>query len=535
MTALIRFTVRNPVLTLLMAAIVLAMGWRSWMDKTVDAIPDVSENQVVVTADWPGRSPQDVEDQVTYPLSTALSGVRGVKEVRSLSGFGFSQVYVVFTEKLRFFKSDTIEDFYQARTRVLEKLPSIQAELPEGVICELGPDATALGQILWYTVDGPYDLATLRSVQDFVVRFELQALPGVAEVAGAGGMVRQYQVDVDPDKLRHYGASVLDVSRAIRRANLDVGAKTIEHAGTEFVLRGLGFIRGLEDLERVPVGYMGPAGFQPAAGAASMSMGGSGRDLLTPPEDAPRAHRPLFVRDVAQISLGPEFRRGALADGAGELVGGVVVMRFGENPREVIGRVRERILAMNDPESGFLPEGVRIRPFYDRTSLIDETVETLEIALAHELWITLLVVGVFLLHLRSSLIVAAGLPLAVLLSFALMEVIGLDSNLMSLTGIAIAIGTMVDMGVVMTENIHRRLEEREEIVPVAKVVEDAAVEVGPALMTAVATTIIGFMPIFFLTDMEGKLFRPLAWTKTFALASAAVTGVLLVPVLSTLR
>lgn len=534
----IRFAVRNPVISLALFAAALALGYRAWTGKTVDAIPDISENQVVVVAEWPGRSPQDVEDQVTYPLSTALAGVRGVREVRSLSGFGFSQVYVIFQEELRLFQKGAVDDFYQSRTRVLEKLPSLAAELPEGVVPELGPDATALGQVFWYTVDGPLDLASLRSLQDYVVRFELQAVPGVAEVASAGGMVRQYQVDVDPDKLRYYGASILDVVRAIRRANLDVGAKTLEHAGSETLLRGLGFIRRLQDVEELPVGFMTRGGFVPAAGgmAAGMPPDGSagmpdGGLAATPGTSEPLPHRPLLVRDLARVELGPEFRRGALADGAGERVGGVVVMRFGENPRDVIAGVREAVLRLNDPASGLLPEGVRVSPFYDRTQLIEETTRTLESALAQELLITLVVVLLFLLHLRSSLIVAVSLPLAVLLAFVLMEGMGVDSNIMSLTGIAIAIGTMVDMGVVMTENVYRRLEEDGGRRPVAAVVEEAAVEVGPALLTAVATTILSFVPIFFLTDVEGKLFRPLAWTKTFALAAAAVTGVLLVPVL----
>ena len=547
-TPLIRFCVRNPVVTLVLTIAGLVWGAWSWTHKTVDAIPDISENQVVVVAEWPGRSPQDVEDQITYPLATALAGVRGVEEVRALSGFGFSQVYVVFEEEIRLFQQDLIEDFYQSRTRVLEKLSSVQELLPEGVVPELGPDATALGQVFWYTVDGPYDLATLRSVQDFVVRYDLQALSGVAEVASAGGMVRQYQVDVDPDKLRHYGVGILDVARAIRRANVDVGAKTIEQAGAEYVLRGVGFIEGIQDIEDTAVGYMTARGFVPVSGVMGMGGGMSPGTMGMPgpeprglpaedgalsgaPIDLERTHRPLLVRDVARVELGPEFRRGALADERGEVVGGVVVMRFGENPRDVIARVHEAILRLNDPANGLLPAGVRITPFYDRTLLIDETVETLETALIHELWITVAVVILFMLHLRSSLIVAAGVPLAVLLAFVAMDLAGVDSNIMSLTGIAIAIGTMVDMGVVMTENVYSKLVERRPDQQVVDVVEEAAVEVGPALVTAVSTTVLSFLPIFYLTDMEGKLFRPLAWTKTFALAAAAITGVLLVPVL----
>jgi Cu(I)/Ag(I) efflux system membrane protein CusA/SilA len=500
MTALVRFAVRNPFITLALTALCVVWGWSAWRDKTVDAIPDISENQTIVQTEWPGRSPQDVEDQITYPLSTALAGVKGVKEIRGLSGFGFSQLYVVFEEDIRFFSKGMVDDFYEARTRVLEKLASVSKDLPDGVVPELGPDATALGQVFWYTIEGPYDAARLRSVQDFVVRYELQTVPGVAEVASVGGMVREYQVDVDPNLLRHHGVSVLAVKRAIREGNLDVGAKTIESAGMESIVRGIGFLKSVEDIEEVVV----------RAGAD---------------------HSPVRVRDIGEVRIGPAFRRGALADHRTEQTGGVVVMRFGANPREVIRGVRDAILRLNDPANGALPEGVRIAPFYDRTQLIDETVETLEHALLLELWITILVVVLFLLHLRSSLIIAATLPIAVLMSFIAMEALGVDSNIMSLTGIAIAIGTMVDMGIVMTENVYSGLVRNQGKRGTAEVVEEAAIEVAPALATAIATTIVSFLPILFLTDMEGKLFRPLAWTKTFALAAAAITGVLVVPVL----
>jgi len=499
MTALVRFSIRNPFITLALTALALGWGYSAWRGKTVDAIPDISENQTIVQTEWPGRSPQDVEDQITYPLSTALAGVKGVKEIRGLSGFGFSQLHIVFEEDLRFFSKGLIDDFYEARTRVLEKLASVSKQLPEGVVPELGPDATALGQVFWYTVEGPADLATLRSVQDFVVRYELQTVPGVAEVASIGGMVREYQVDIDPHRLRHHGVGIMDVVRALRTSNFDVGAKTIEAAGMESIVRGLGFLTGVEDIEEVVVGTA--------------------------------SHTPVRVRDVADVRIGPAFRRGALADHRTEQVGGVVAMRFGANPRDVIRGVREKVLALNDPANGALPDGVRVIPFYDRTQLIDETVATLEHSLFLELWITILVVVLFLLHLRSSLIIAATLPIAVLLSFIAMQALGVSSNIMSLTGIAIAIGTMVDMGIVMTENIYAGLLADGGKRDPTDVVEEAAIEVAPALATAIATTIVSFLPILFLTDMEGKLFRPLAWTKTFALASAAITGVLVVPVL----
>jgi len=544
MTPLVRFCIRNPLITLTVTAILVVWGWFAWTNKTVDAIPDISENQTVVVTEWPGRSPQDVEDQITYPLASKLAGVAGVKEVRGLSGFGFSQIYVVLQDKNRLFQSGVVQDFYDGRTRVLEKLASVQKELPPGVVPELGPDATALGQIFMYTVEGPYDLATLRSVQDWIVRYDLQTVPGVAEVSSVGGMVREYQVDVDPNLLRHYGVGVMDVVRAIRGANIDVGAKTIEAAGMEYVVRGLGFIKNVRDVEEVIVGVASPTGFVPAAGmgmgpsmGTSMQMAGDAapRGMGIPdaeqPVDADLAHRPIRVRDLADVKIGPAFKRGTLADERTELAGGIVVMRFGENPRDVISAVRERVIFLNDPANGAMPEGVKIVPFYDRTQLINDTVETLETALIDELWITVLVVVVFLLHLRSSLIIASTLPIAVLMSFIAMDALGVDSNIMSLTGIAIAIGTMVDMGIVMTETIYTAIVENQGRRRIVDVVEEAALEVAPALATAIATTIITFLPILFLTDMEGKLFRPLAWTKTFALAGAAITGVLLVPVL----
>ncbi len=542
---LIRFCIRNPFLTLAVTALALAWGWTAWTNKTVDAIPDISENQTVVVTEWPGRSPQDVEDQITYPLATKLAGVKGVKEIRGLSGFGFSQIYVVFDEEIRFFADGLIDDFYEARTRVLEKLASVQKDLPDGVTPELGPDATALGQVFWYTVEGPYDLATLRSIQDWTVRYELLSVDGVAEVASVGGMVREYQVDIDPNRLQHFGVGLMDVVRALRVSNRDVGAKTIESGGLEYVVRGLGFIKDRKDIGETAVGMATPNGFVPAAGVGMrMPKNGSpskdiavrsSRPNAALPGTAARPHAPVLVRDVADVRIGPAFRRGALADHRGEQVGGVVVMRFGANPRDVIERVRERVLSLNDPTNGALPDGVRIVPFYDRTQLINETVETLETALLQEFWITIAVVVLFLLHLRSSLIIASTLPIAVLLSFIAMQWFGVDSNIMSLTGIAIAIGTMVDMGIVMTENIYSALVENRGKGDARRrrpdVIEGAAREVAPALATAIATTIVSFVPILFLTDQEGKLFRPLAWTKTFALAAAGITGVLIVPVL----
>ncbi|MEE9393905.1 MAG: efflux RND transporter permease subunit [Planctomycetota bacterium] len=544
--SLIRFSVRNPGITMVLVAMLLAWGWHSWNTKTVDAIPDISDNQVVVVTSWPGRSPEDVEDQITQPLASGLSSVRGVAEVRGLSGFGFSQVYVVFEDKMHLVPSQAIDDFYEARTRILEKLAVLTPKLPEGATPELGPDATALGQIFMYSVEGPYDLATLRSIQDFVVRDDLQAVKGVAEVASIGGMQREYQVDLDVDRMRRFGVKIEQVAAAIKRSNIDVGAKTIEQGGGETIVRGLGFVRERKDLERVVVGYMTETGFsaqgmtpmggKTMSGSASGAMNSKAAALAQTQDtkavgDRLRPHRPVYVEDLGQVTVGPAFRRGALADGKSELVGGIVAMRFGQNPRDVIGRIRTRIQRLNDPQAGILPDKVKIRPFYDRTQLTDQTVVTLETALRDELLITAVIVLLFLLHVRSSLIVAVTLPAAVLVSFILMDALGVDSNIMSLTGIAIAIGTMVDMAIVMTENVYRGVCDREPGVSREEAIEAAAIEVGPALLTAVATTIVSFVPIFFLTDMEGRLFRPLAWTKTLALLMAAFAGILLVPVL----
>lgn len=537
-TRSIRAAVHNPWVTLGLFLAALLAGWNAYSNKAVDAIPDISESQVIVTASWPGRSPQDVEDQITFPLASALAGVARAKEVRGISGFGFSRVYVVFHEPASPLPSAMQRAFYEARTRVLEKLDEARSDLPAGVSAQLGPDATALGQVFAYTIEGPADLGELRSLQDWVVRFELEAVEGVSEVASVGGFEREIQIDLDPDALRLLGASPTDVVGALRHAHRDVGAATVERAGTEEIVRSLGLLRQIADVENTPVGRLGPTGFEAftAMGAGGGNMASMGSDSTEPDSmDAPGTtappSRPVLLSDLATVHRGPAFRRGALADGRGELVGGIVAMRFGENPREVIARLREAVQRLNDPANALLPEGVRLRPFYDRTQLIDETVETLEGALRTELWITVGVVLLFLLHWKSSLLIAASLPLAVLISFLFMDFVGLSSNLMSLTGIAIAIGTMVDMAVVMTENIAARLQSERGQRPVPEIIADAAVEVGPALLTAVATTITSFLPIFFLTDTEGKLFRPLAWTKTFALASAALTGILLIPAL----
>ena len=461
-------------------------GWAALQATPVDAIPDISENQTIVFTRWDGRSPQDVENQITNPLATKLRGVPNVKEVRGLSGFGFSQIYVVFEDNT---------PFYWARTRVLERLATARAGLPEGAEPELGPDATPLGQVFWYTVEGEgYDLATLRSLQDYTIKYALQAAPGVAEVASVGGYVRQYQIDVDPSRLAHHNVTVADVRRALAEANLDVGAKTLERGGMELVIRGLGFIKGVDDIKALTV----------------KSTDGV----------------PLRIEHVATVTPGPDFRRGALADERGEQVGGVVTMRFGENPRKVIEGVKKAIERLEPA----LPDGVRIVSFYDRTHLVDETMGTLRTALFEEMLITLVIILLFLLNARASLIVAVTLPIAVLAAFIAMRLMGIGSNIMSLAGIAIAIGTMVDMGIVVTENVMSRLLDQPNR-DRADVVAEAAGEVAPAIMVAVATTVVSFLPVFFLTGQAERLFTPLAWTKTFALLSALAVAIGLVPVL----
>ena len=388
----------------------------------VDAIPDIGEKQVIVVAEWPGRSPQDVDDQVTYPLTVALQGTPGVKVIRSMSGFGFSMVFVIVHDNI---------DYYWARSRVLERMNVARGRLPAGVEPVLGPDATALGQIFWYTVEGEgFDLAELRSLQDWYVRYQLNAVEGVSEVASIGGHVKQYQIDVDPVKMRAHGVTLPEVTEAVKRSNIDVGAKVIEINRVEFFIRGIGFIKSPQDLENVVI----------------------------------RANEgtPLYVKNVATVSLGPEFRRGTLDKAGVEAVGGVVVMRYGENPLAVIERVKEKIdeIAPGLPTKT-LPDGsvskVKIVSFYDRTTIIHETMDTLKEALIEELIVGVLIVVVFLLHLRSSLAIVSTLPLSVAISFLVMYLLGVDSNIMSLAGLAIAIGDVADMALIMTENIYRRL------------------------------------------------------------------------------
>jgi Cu(I)/Ag(I) efflux system membrane protein CusA/SilA len=509
--ALIAFCVRQPFLTLLGALTIAAVGGYCALIVPIDAIPNVGENQVIVFTEWPGRSPKDVEDQVTYPLSVALLTVPHAESVRGKSMFGYSFVQITFADGT---------DFYWARSRVLERLGTAIASLPDGVTPTLGPDATALGQIFYYVLEGPpgTNLAELRTLQDYVVKYELQSVQGVSEVASVGGYVRQYQIEVNPDALRFHDIPLERLISAVQDSNIDVGAKTVESSGMEYIIRGRGFIgqnkdvqQSLADIEKTVV----------------LSRGGV----------------PVRIRDVAQVQLGPDFRSGAIDLNGMEAVGGIVVMRFGENPREVIDRVLEKVEQI---EPGL--KGVKVVPVYDRTGLINETVETLTESLREELMITAVVIVLFLLHIRASLIVAVTLPMAVLMSFIGMQWLHIDANIMSLAGIAIAIGEVADLGIIISENIYQHLVEWEAKqsgsrlgVGLSDVPEDARSrtdviieathEVAPAVMTGVSTTIVSFLPVFFLTGRDLKLFAPLAWTKTFAMVAALLVAVFLVPAL----
>ena len=486
---LIELCLKNRFLVICFYLLVIFGGIFGLKNINMDVIPDIGENQCIVFTDWPGRSPQDVEDQVTYPLTVNLLGVPGVKVIRSQSGFGFSMVFIIFKEKI---------DFYWARSRVLERLNFIQALLPKDVIPRLGPDATGLGQIFWYTVEGEgYDLGQLRSVQDWFVRYQLNAVEGVSEVAGVGGFVKQYQVDVDPNKLLAHNMTVGMVYEAVRKSNIDVGAKVVESNNMEFIIRGLGFIKNVTDIENITVG----------------SNNGV----------------PIFVKNIGTVQVGGDFRRGALDKEGAEVTGGIVIMRQGQNPLEVIKRVKKKV---KEIESG-LPPGVKIVPFYDREGLIYRVIDTLREALIEEIIITSIVVAIFLLHVRSILICCLGFPISILISFLCMYFMGIDSNIMSLTGIAIAIGEVSDMSIIMTENIFRNLIEQKGKKSRPQIILDASKEVGGSIFFAALTTICMFFPVFGLTGQEGKLFTPLAWTKTIAIGSSVVMAITLVPILCT--
>lgn len=476
----------------------------------VDAIPDIGENQQIVATEWMGRSPKDVQDQITYPLTTALLGIPGVQTIRSTSMFGMSFIYIIFKDNV---------EFYWSRSRILEKLSSLPpGTLPQGVQPSLGPDATALGQIFWYTLEGRnpatgepaggWDPSELKTIQDFYVKYRLSAAEGVSEVATAGGFLKEYQVDLKPEVLKAYNVSVMDVMNAVRRSNLDIGAETMELNNVEYIIRGLGYVRSLNDLEL---------------------------SVITV-----RDNVPVRIKDVAIVSFGPAPRRGGLDKAGSEAVGAVVVARYGSNPMDVINNVKEKI---REIETGLpqktLPDGsvskVTIVPFYDRTGLIRETIGTLESALSHEILISIIVIIVLVMNLRASLIVAALLPIGVLMTFILMRFMGIDANIVALSGIAIAIGVMVDIGIVDVENILRHLELPENHGKkgrnLMQVIYQATTEVRAAVVTSVATTVVSFLPVFAMQAQEGKLFHPLAWTKTFALISVFILGIVVLPTL----
>ncbi|HEY0946376.1 MAG TPA: efflux RND transporter permease subunit [Opitutaceae bacterium] len=465
----------------------------------IDAIPDLSENQVIVYADWPGRSPQEVEDQITYPLSVSLQGLAGVRTVRATSMFGFSFLTVIFDDK--------IENYF-ARTRVLERLNSLGDLLPQNVVARLGPDATGLGWVYQYYLkdeSGKHDLGSLRALQDTFIRYQLAAVPGVAEVASIGGFVRQWQVEVSSLKLKQYGIPLGEVMDAVEQSNLNVGGKTIEENGAEFIVRGVGLVESAADLEAIPL----------------MARNGT----------------PLYLRDIATVQIGGDFRRGALDLNGREVVGGTVVMRYGENAYQVIQDVKTRLAEL----SRGLPAGVTVESFYDRSDLIERAINTLKHALTEEIILVTLAHVLFLFHFRSILIVTLPLPASILISFILMKQFGIPSHIMSLTGIAISIGVLVDAGIVMTENVIRHCERAEEalrrrLTP-AEVFEHtltAATQVGRPMFFSMAIIILAFVPVFLLGGQAGKLFHPLAYTKTFALIGAVLLAITAVPVFCTL-
>lgn len=490
---LINYCLRTPFVVFVVY--IALFFWGAWAitNIPVDAIPDIGEKQVIVYTEWPGRSAKDVEDQLTYPLSSSLRGVPGVKTIRASSAFGFSEVYLIFKDDV---------DYYWARSRVLEKLNLSAGSLPQGVVPVLGPDATGLGQVFWYTVEGKgYSIDKLRSLQDWFIRYQLNSVDGVSEVASVGGFVKQYQIDIDPNKMLGFNIHLGQVMEAVKKSNIDVGAKVIENNAMEYIIRGLGFIKSLGDIENIVVGEINGI--------------------------------PVYVRNIATVQLGPEFRRGALDKDGHEAVGGVVIMRYGENAMKVIHRVK---IAIKELEKG-LPKGVKIVPFYDRTELIHRTIGTLREALILELIITMAVVVPFLAHIWAGIMICLALPFSVLIAYIAMYYLKIDANIMSLSGIAIAIGTLVDMAIVMTENSYRHLvmhadEIKKGIKTRLDVVFNAASEVGSAVLTGVLTTVVSFLAVFALEAQEGKLFKPLAWTKSLTLLASITVALTLIPVLA---
>lgn len=520
---IIRYFLENRVITILILVLVVVWGistspfnWHGGIIPRnpipVDAIPDIGDNQQIVATEWMGRSPKDIQDQITHPLTTSLLGIPGVKSIRSSSMFGMSFIYIIFDDNI---------EFYWSRSRILEKLNSLPpGTLPEGVQPALGPDATALGQIYWYTLEGRdpatgkptggWNAEELRTIQDYYVKYSLSAAEGVSEVASAGGFVKEYQVELNPDAMRAFNVSVMDIMGAIKKSNLDIGAETMEINKVEYLIRGLGYIKDVSDLEKAVVTV---------------------RDGV-----------PVRISDVAFVNIGPGTRRGGLDKEGVEAVGGVVIARYGSNPLEVINNVKDKIkeMAPGLPQKT-LPDGtvskITVVPFYDRTGLIKETIGTLETSLSHEILICIIVIIVLVLNLRASVVIASMLPIAVLSTFIIMRYTGIAANIVALSGIAIAIGVMVDVGVVFVESIIRYMEMPENRgirkgKAMVNLIYKAVSEVSGAIATAMITTIVSFLPVFAMEAQEGKMFSPLAYTKTYALASAFVLGLILLPTLS---
>jgi len=517
----IKFLIENKLVAILLLVLFVCWGivstpfnWNTGIlpsnPVAVDAIPDIGENQQIVFSKWEGRSPQDIEDQITYPLTTTLLGIPGVKTIRSSSMFGFSSIYIIFEEN---------GEFYWTRSRILEKLNSLPSGLlPDGVNPTLGPDATGLGQIYWYTLEGRdkdgnvtggWDLQELRSIQDYYVKYGLASAGGVSEIASIGGYVQEYQIDVEPEKMRQYGIGLGDVVKAVKESNQDIGVQTLEMNQAEYLVRGLGYVKSIADIENAVV---------------------TSKDFVS-----------IRVKDIANVHLGPQTRRGILDKEGAEVVGGVVVARYGANPLEVINNVKEQIVEISSGlPSKILKDGrtsqLTIVPFYDRTELIQETLHTLDEALTLEILITILVIIVMVYNLRASILISGLLPVAVLMVFIAMKLFNVDANIVALSGIAIAIGTMVDVGVILAENMIRhqeddklRLNANGEEYTTNEIIYNATSEVSGAILTAVLTTIISFLPVFTMIGAEGKLFRPLAFTKTMALTASLVIALFLIP------
>ncbi|MBL7780777.1 MAG: efflux RND transporter permease subunit [Saprospiraceae bacterium] len=488
---LVQLSLRNRLFVLVAALSLFAWGIYSVRNNPIDAIPDLSENQVIVFTEWMGRSPQLMEDQITYPLVSNLQGIPKVKNIRGTSMFGMSFVYIIFEDNV---------DIYWARTRVLERLNYAQRLLPEGITPTLGPDGTGVGHIFWYHLDAPgMDLGEQRALQDWYVKFALQTVPGVSEVASFGGFGKQYQINIDPYKLNYYNVPLMDVLNAVRHNNNDVGGRKFEMSDMAYIVRGLGYMKKTEDIENVPVGNYGSV--------------------------------PVRVKDVATVQMGGDLRLGIFdMDGTGEVVGGIVVMRYGENADQVIGAVKKKMVEV---EKG-LPAGVKFKVSYDRSELIEAAIDSVKGTLTEEMFAVSIVVLLFLFHWRSALIILIQLPISVAVGFILLEAFGLSSNIMSLTGIALAIGVVVDDGIVMVENAYRHLSEATWAKTFAErlsVIEKSCKQVGPGVFFSTIVTIASFLPVLLLTGMEGKLFSPLAWTKTFILLVDAFLAITLTPVL----